>query len=267
MTPSATAGLHRRPVPRTADTRLSRAIPALVLAAVLLPDVACAAGAKATRIDFVAIDRGSPDRAPRADPDRACRVGFQAGTIRSSVQTLDRPAGEGVPLLPMPGVGLGDATDAALQFDCPVDAGWRLGLAWREGRARASGSFADRGFSVQANFSGPEAVLSRRLLRSTTGIDLHAVLAVGTYRSNYRETFDDWRLRSSDRALGARLGLEASWGLSESVEVFARAEHVWLDFGRASGVGDPTGAASDAGRARLDFSGPAIGAGVRWRLR
>lgn len=238
-----------------------------LLAAVLVPDRAFAASAETTRVDFVAVDQGDPDRGRRADPDRSCRVGIQTGMTRSSVQALERPAGDGAPLLPMPGVRLEDFADASLQFDCPVDGGWRLGMAWREGRARASGTFADQRFSVQAGFSGPEAVLSRRLFRSTIGANLDAVLAVGVYRSHYRESVEDWRLRSSDRALGVRVGLEASWGLSEALEVFARAEHVWLDFGRADGSGDPVGAASSVTRSRLDFSGPAIGAGVRWRLR
>lgn len=167
----------------------------------------------------------------------------------------------------MPGVRLEDSADASLQFDCPVGVGWRLGVAWREGRARASGTFADQRFSVQANFSGPEAVLSRRLFRSMAGASLDAVFAVGAYRSHYQEVVGDWRLRSLDRALGVRVGLEASWELSESFEVFARAEHVWLDFGRVDDAGGPIGVIPGTSRSRLDFSGSAIGAGLRWSLR
>lgn len=267
MNPLAVTSSRWRFAPGEIAVFVHGMIVALSFAVVLLPGRACAAGAEATRVDFVAVDQGAPDRRRRADPGPSCRVGIQAGMTRSSVQALERPAGDGVPLVPIPDVRLENSADASLQFDCPVDGGWRLGLAWREGRSRTSGTFADRRFSVQAGFSGPEAVLSRRLFRSTTGASLDAVLAVGAYRSHHREVIDDWRRNGVDRALGARVGLEASWGLSESLEVFARAEHVWLDFGRPEDSGDPTTATSGTSRSRIDFSGPAIGAGVRWSLR
>lgn len=246
--------------PRDRCGGLSAAVLAL-LALVALP--VTAAESTATRIDFIAHDEtpGSTSIAP-------CRIGMQVGAIRASMHEIDRHAAwiSSTNLARVP--AMGEVVDGAVQFDCALDDDWRIGLAWRAGRSDTKGGIADHRFSIGANFSGGELVLARQLLRSRDGISLDALLALGRYRSSYREAEGDWTLRGTDHASGLRIGIEASWRASESMAFFVRAERVWLKFDDYRDAGATISFVSPgAPRVTADFGGPSIGAGVRWFLR
>ncbi|MEN9316457.1 MAG: hypothetical protein RIS35_2850, partial [Pseudomonadota bacterium] len=220
-----------------------------------------------TRIDFVAVDADAGDRARAAQRRDGCRVGVQAVWAQTGMRTLERLPGEALPLPPVPDARLDDGLGGAVQFDCRIDENWRAGIAWRQGRASADVSVMDRAVSVEAKFSGAEAVVSRRLFRSPSGVSLDALFALGWYRSHDRESVAGAQFHAVDQAPGARLGFEASWRFSGALELFARAEQVWLDFGRGPDRPPDADRIPAGSRTRVDFSGPAISAGVRWWLR
>ena len=250
---------------RAAPARGGHPLRVLALLAIVLPWTtgALAADARATRVDFVAVEDAKAKKVPRA-----CRIGVQVGLARPSMRAVDRYTDWIASTFPARLPAMDEAVDGGVQFDCAIDNDWRVGVAWRGGRADTSGTVAGQRFGIAASFSGGELLVARRLVRSTTGINLDALTAVGLYRSSYRESEGEWRVRGSDRAPGFRIGVEASWPVSSTLELFARVEHLWLRFDDYRDAGGRISFVSPgAPRATVDFSGPALGVGVRWTLR